>query len=71
MAVYRATLCPCCGLPKAKVQVHEEELPELVVEKKTCWARKKLSQEQAALEKNKKISDEAKRSLQWSIRVKG
>jgi hypothetical protein len=69
LAAHRATLCPCCGLPKAMVQVHEQDLPEIVVESKTCWARKKQLKEQAALGK-KKISEEALHSLQWSIRVK-
>lgn len=70
LAAYRATLCPCCGLPKSMVQVHERDIPKFVVTPKTCWARKTMSQAQLAVENDKKISDAHKRSLQWSITVK-
>jgi hypothetical protein len=68
---YRATLCPCCGLPKAITQVHEKDAPQFVVTRKVCWARKTLNQVQAVVENDKKVSDAHKRSLQWSITAKG
>lgn len=70
LAEWRATLCPCCGLPKSMVQVHERDAPQFVVTRKPCWARKTLAQAQGVVAADKKLSDAHKQSLQWSIQVK-
>lgn len=70
LAEYRDSLCPCCGLPKSDVLIHERDAPKFVVSKKPCLARRTLVETQAAFfkehEKNPKPQHAA---LQWSVRI--
>lgn len=70
LAEYRASLCECCGLPKADTQIHERDAPKFVVSKRFCLARRTLAETQAAFfkqhEKNPKPQHSA---LLWSVRI--
>ena len=68
LAEYRDSLCECCGLPKADVQVHERDAPKFIVSKRYCHARKTLLESQAGFFEGKK-PDPAHGALLWSVRV--
>jgi len=68
LAVYRDSLCDCCGLPKDAVWVHEKDAPRFLVSKWPCLARRTLAQTQASFFGGKNPTP-AQTALKWSVRI--
>lgn len=70
LAEYRASLCDCCGLPKAMTLVNERDAPRFVVSKNYCLARRTLIESQMSFTDNGKESKPIHQALRWSVQVK-
>ncbi len=72
---WRDSLCPCCGLPSAKVNGHEKDAPPIRISRVTCWARKTELETRAAWEKGRTSNGQnplppGDRAIMWGMTIK-